>query len=292
MSFFDDLGLGAAKPGTLTSVFDPGDLLGTKSGKDAREAAKKAAAIQEASAQAGIAEQRRQFDVTQESFKPFREAGVSALEQQQSLLGLSGEEAQQAAFAGLVDSPGQKFLRDRQERALVRNAAATGGGLGGNVKTALQQQAVGFAQQDLQNQFGRLGQLAGQGQSATTSLGQFGAQASGNIQRGLSESGQARASGILGQQQARAQQQQQQTGLAATVGSFFLSDPKLKDDVEKIGVANGFNWYTWTWNALANKIGLFGDSWGVMADQVKAIKPELITEKNGYMMVNYSGLGA
>lgn len=123
---------------------------------------------------------------------------MSALEQQQALLGLSGVEAQQTAFTGLEDSPGQQFLRKRAQRNLVRNASAIGGLGGGNVRSALVEQGVGFAQQDLQNQFGRLGQLAGQGQSATVSTGQFGAQAASNIQQGLNLVGSTRASGITG----------------------------------------------------------------------------------------------
>ena len=39
MGFFDDLGLGAATPGTLTSLFDPADLLGTDRAKKAKKAA-------------------------------------------------------------------------------------------------------------------------------------------------------------------------------------------------------------------------------------------------------------
>lgn len=172
------------------------------SGVVASESADKAADVQSEAAESGISEQRRQFDVTQEQFQPFQEAGVRALTQQESLLGLSGAEAQQAAFTGLVQSPGQQFLQDRAQKNLLRNAAAIGGLGGGNVRSALVQQGVGFAQQDLQNQFGRLGQLAGQGQAATQSVGQLGQQTSGNIANLQAQSGAARASGIQGQNQA------------------------------------------------------------------------------------------
>lgn len=170
-------------------------LLGAKSASKASKAAAKGEA-------AGIAEQQRQFDITQESLRPSIEAGDLAREQQLALLGLSGKEAQQAAFAGLQESPGQKFIRERQQKSLVRGAAATGQRLGGNVLTALQEQGTGFAQQDIQNQFGRLGQLAGQGQSAATNVGQFGQQTAGAIQQGQSNIGQFRASGIQGRNQA------------------------------------------------------------------------------------------
>ena len=172
------------------------------SGAAGSRAAGKAAAAEERGTEAGIEEQRRQFDITQEQFQPFREAGVGALEQQQALLGLTGQEAQQQAFAGIEQSPGQQFLQRRAQRNLLRNTAAIGGLGGGNVRSALVEQGVGFAQQDLQNQFARLGQLAGQGQAATTSVGQFGAQTSGNIAGLQQAGGQARASGILGRNQA------------------------------------------------------------------------------------------
>jgi len=181
-------------------------------------AAGKAASAQEASAQAGVAEQRRQFDITQESFRPSVEAGDLAREQQLALIGLSGPEAQEQVFSGLKESPAQQFIRRRQEKTLVRNAAATGGLGGGNVKSSLVELGTGFALQDIDRQFGRAGQIAGQGQSANVAVGQFGSQAAGNIQEGQFRSGQARSSGILNRNLAT---QQTIGGLANVAGQFF-----------------------------------------------------------------------
>jgi len=150
---------------------------------------------------ASLEESQRQFDLTREDFRPFQEAGTAALGQQQALIGLSGIEAQQAAFDTLEASPGQQFLRDRAQKNLVRNASAIGGLGGGNVRSALVQQGVGFAQQDLQNQFGRLGQLAGQGQTATANVAQIGGNISQNIANQAIASGQNRATGIAQQNQ-------------------------------------------------------------------------------------------
>ncbi|MEE9312624.1 MAG: hypothetical protein V3V10_09460, partial [Planctomycetota bacterium] len=69
---------------------------------------------------------------------------------------------------------------------------------GGNVRSALQQQGIGFAQQDFQNQLNRLASLSGGGQVTATNLGQLGAQTAGQIGAGLQQAGAARASGILG----------------------------------------------------------------------------------------------
>ena len=193
--------------------------------KKAGRAAQAAAGVQAQSSLAGIDEQRRQFDISQEQAAPFREAGVGALGQQQALLGLSGQEAQQAAFTGLEESAGQRFIRDRQERSLLRNASATGGLGGGNVQTALQQQAAGFAQQDIQNQFSRLGQLSGQGQAATTNIAQLGGQTASNISNLLGQEGAARASGILAPAQADAAATNQILQLAGTLGGAAMGAP-------------------------------------------------------------------
>jgi hypothetical protein len=126
------------------------------------------------------------------------------------------------ALASLQATPGQQFLRERQQQALLRQQAALGGLGGGQVRTALQQQAMGFAQQDLQNQLARLAGLAGAGQQAAAGIGQFGQAAAGQIGQGLVGAGQARASGILGAQQARAGQLEQGMGLLGTVAAPFL----------------------------------------------------------------------
>lgn len=167
----------------------------------ARSASKASKATQ-ASEQAGISEQRREFDITQQQSAPFREAGVRALEKQEILLGLRGTEQQQEAFNTFADSPGQRFLQDRARKNLARSASAIGGLGGGNVRTALIEQGVGFAAQDLQNEIARLGQVAGQGQAITQTLGQQRGNTASNIQLGLQRSGQARASGIRSRNEA------------------------------------------------------------------------------------------
>lgn len=213
----------------MSAVFKAGeDLLGGVFGGPA--AAEEAGAAGERAALAGVEELRRQFDITQEQLAPFREAGVRSLGAQEALLGLAGPEAQQQAFAQLQESPGQRFLRERQQRALLRNQAAIGGLGGGNIRTALQQQAAGFAQQDIQNQFGRLAGLTGGGGQAATNIGQFGQQTASGISGLLGQAGQARASGILGAQQARAGMVQQGTQLAA----LALSDERFKEDIEDL----------------------------------------------------------
>lgn len=198
------------------------------SGAVASKNAKKAAKAQGEASDDSIAEQRRQFDITQGNLQPFQDAGTAAIGSQQDLLGLNGPEAQAAAFAAMENSPGQQFLRDRAQKNLLRNSSAIGGLGGGNVRSALVQQGVGFAQQDLQNQFGRLGQLAGQGQSAATSIGQFGQQTAGNIGNSLMAAGNARATGIMNQNQAT---QQAIQGVTTGLSQFATQAPATQQAV-------------------------------------------------------------
>lgn len=318
--------------GIATAVIAGAVISGVAASKSAKKAAKaqtEAAATGsesvERSTQLGIEEQRRQFDITQQSLAPFQEAGSAALEQQRILLGLgatdpdaarrtdlqsqlqtlqsqaqaepeirqefqpgrgfgqgpssgfgqfqsgsiaadqrqseitriqqelgaipdpatgTSAEQQQAAFAALEESPGQQFLRDRAQKNLVRNASAIGGLGGGNVRSALVQQGVGFAQQDLQNQFARLGQVAGQGQAAATNVGQFGQQVAGSVSNLLSQqgqagqfaaqqSGQARATGIQNQS---AIQQQAIGQIAGAAGQLFGGSTPPPSSTANIGI--------------------------------------------------------
>ncbi len=158
--------------------------------------AKKAAKAQAAAAREATAESRRQFDLTQEQFKPFREAGVKALGSEMALIGLKGKEAEQAALDAQIESPSQKFLRERAERSLLQNQAAIGGLGGGNVRQALQEQAIGFASQNINNRIAQLAALRSGGQAATQSLGALGTQQSAQIQQNIANRGAAEAAAI------------------------------------------------------------------------------------------------
>ena len=64
--------------------------VGAVSARKGAKAAEKAGEAQSEAALTSVAEQRRQFDITQQQFAPFRQAGLGALQQQLALLGLPG----------------------------------------------------------------------------------------------------------------------------------------------------------------------------------------------------------
>jgi len=167
-------------------------------------AAREAGQAQVGATSEAIAEQRRQFDITQGGLAPFLEAGQQAVPRLTGLLGFGTPEEQAAATRDFEESAGQRFLREQQERALLRNQAAIGGLGGGRVRQELQEQAFGRAATQRQQEIQNLFQLTGVGQQTAVQQGQFGANAATNIGGLLTQRGEAQAGSILGQQQARA----------------------------------------------------------------------------------------
>jgi len=178
-----------------------GDVVGGITGaKQSAKAAGKAADTQAAASQAGIeeqrraaeasiGEQRRQFDALVNLMAPYVTAGTGAISrltpyetagqqafgQQQALIGLQGPAAQQQAIAALEASPQFQALQQQGETAILQNAAATGGLRGGNVQAALSQFRPQVLNSLIEQQYGRLGGIAGAGLGVTgdlVSLGQ------------------------------------------------------------------------------------------------------------------------
>lgn len=106
------------------------------------------------------------------TLNPSYQQGLKSQELQAALSGALGPQAQQTAYANYTASPGQEYLRNQQEQAILRNATALGGGLGAQpaVMQALQENAFGLAQTDFGNQFARLDAISNRGQSAAQSI--------------------------------------------------------------------------------------------------------------------------
>jgi len=270
------------------------------------DSAKDAANVSAASSAEAVAEQRRQFDITQKNLQPFISAGTSALDEQQALLGLNGVSAQKQAFSQFTDSPGQAFLRERGERALLQNAAAIGGLGGGNVRSALQEQGIGFAQQQLNNQMAQLAGISGTGNNTANQLGVIGANTANAIGQNLQAGGAARSSGILAAQQANAGLGGQvfSAGLGAAAGSMgllgskvtaaggallgLMSDERLKTNIVKIDThESGLGWYRWEWNEEGRRLAGSEPAEGFIAQEVQKLYPAAVGERDGYLTVDY-----
>lgn len=183
-----------------------GGLVGGITGaSQAAEGAQAAAGTQAASAEAGIQEQRRQFDKIVELMSPYVGAGTGALGQQQALLGLTGAGAQQQAISGIEQSPQFLEMVRQGENALLQNASATGGLRGGNVQSALAQYRPQILSDLINQQYGRLGGLSQMGQAAAGGQASAGQSMASNVGNLLGQQGAAMAGGQLAASQVPSQ---------------------------------------------------------------------------------------
>jgi hypothetical protein len=161
-------------------------------------AARRAGAQQASAAEAGIEEQRRQFDALQALLRPYVEAGTPALQGQQALLGLLGPEEQAKAIQGIESGAGFQALARQGETAMLQQASATGGLRGGNIQGALAQFRPQLLQSAIDEQYQRLGGLTALGQQSAAGVGTAGIQSASNISNLLQQQGAARAGATLG----------------------------------------------------------------------------------------------
>jgi len=191
------------------------------------KAASSAADIQSGAAEAGIEEQRRQFDALQAILKPYvdigvpamagyqayAEAGPKAFEEQQALAGVLGPERQREAIAKIEQGGGFQARVRSGEEALLQRASATGGLRGGNIQAALAQFRPQMLEQEIERQYGRLGgfsdigreteaNLLKIGQASAAGVGAQGITTGTNISNLLAQQGAARAGGEIGEAKA------------------------------------------------------------------------------------------
>ncbi len=157
-------------------------------------ASDRASGAQQQGVDQSISEQRRQFDLNRQDLAPFRQGGVDALGRLDQL--------NQGDFSGFFTSPGFEFVREEGLRGIENRFSASGGALSGNALRRLTEFNSGLASQEFGNFFNRNLAQAGLGQTATQAGVQAGTGISGNISNALVQGGNARASGVLGVNQA------------------------------------------------------------------------------------------
>jgi len=204
----------------------------------------------------------------------------------------TGGPEQQSLIDSAQNSPLYQAIMGGQqigEEAIMRNASMTGDFRSGNVKGDLTDYGSQLSNQALLKSYNQ--QLQGiQGLAGlnlnTNNIGNAISAPSGTIAQGGIAAAQARQDGIGNVVSA-----------APVVGGLikdawnYFSDIRLKENIKQIGRKNGINLYSWNWNGEAEQFGLTGEGKGVLAHEVYKTHPEHITEKDGYIMVNYSALG-
>lgn len=195
------------------------------------------------------------------------------------------------AQQGLIDkakaSPLYQQMMLAKEDAgdqLARNASMTGGLRGGNVQDNMYRSDARFDADALattyQDQLSGITGLSNRGDKNTASIaGMYG-------DLGRSEADQA-----VAEADSKGALLNNGLKIAGTIGSFF-SDPRLKENLQEVEPRGGHRWFTWDWSAEAEeKLGLVGQSVGVIATLVNEYMPEAISVKNGFLTVDYDMIG-
>jgi hypothetical protein len=199
-----------------------GNVLGSLTGANKQaKAAQQAAQTQAESAQAGIAEQRRQFDEIVKLMAPFVSGGAQAFEAQKNLAGLGGAGSQQAAIDAIQGSPMFTSLAGQGQNAILQNASATGGLRGGNVQNSLAGFNTNLLNSLIQQQFSNLGGLSSMGQASAAGQASAGQATGGNIANLLQQQGAALAGGQVAAGSAGRNAFGDILKLGGVIGGFF-----------------------------------------------------------------------
>jgi len=161
------------------------------------QSSSKAASAQRSAADAGIAEQQRQFEAVKELLAPFVEGGEDAFGVQMLLAGLGDQSEQQGVIEDIQGSPEYEALIREGEDAILANASATGGLRGGNVQRALSKYRPDVLASLIDKRYARLGGLASMGQASAAFTGQQGIATGQSIADLRQQAGAATAGGAL-----------------------------------------------------------------------------------------------
>lgn len=208
-----------------TTVAAGSAALGYASSQKQGEAAQQAAQTQADAAQAGIAEQQRQFDAIQKLLSPYVQSGTNALAGQNDLLGLNGDQAQQQAISALQSGSQFQALNKAGSDAILSNAAATGGLRGGNVQGALANNSQNILNSLIQQRFSNLGSLSSLGQNAAAGVGNAGQNTANQVSSLLQQQGAATAGGQLANNPYAAASNALGTG----TGAYYLLQQLMKN---------------------------------------------------------------
>ena len=218
-----------------------------------------------------------------------------ALKRLGGLAGLEGGEGnQQELIDQAIKSPLYQNImggKEAGEEAILGNASATGGLRSGDVNANMYDYNTRLQNDALLTSYNE--QLMGlQGLAGLPTN-------ENNIANKISNVGNIQSQGILDASQIQQAGMQNlinntmgwsQLGVSA-YGAGMFSDRRLKTNIKKVGTVKGFNFYSFDWNSIANRMGLTGSTYGCMADEVFEVVPEAVSLRNNFMFVNYSTIG-
>lgn len=211
-------------------------VTGIISGNRSAKAASKAADAQVEATKQATKVQKEMYDQTRKDLMPYADAGKTTLAQLMGQMGPDGYFSQTYTGQDIYNDPSYQFRLQQGQDAIQSGAAAQGGLLSGATLKALQGYGQDMASQeysnaynrfnaDQTNQYNRLSNLVGIGQNASAQQGNFGAQTAQAIANNTMAGGDAKASGYIGNANAKAQRDQgwgQTISGLAGIGAGFI----------------------------------------------------------------------
>lgn len=185
-------------------------------GKGGSDAAKDAGYAQIVALDKQIAEQRAAAAAAEADYAPYKESGLSALDQYRTLIGLGGADAQNQAIQALTQSPLYQQQLQQAEGSLLQNASATGGLRTGNTQANLASLAPQLLNQQYLQQVGLMGGMQEQGANVIGNLANIRTGQAAATGQAYANQGTALGQSILAQQAAR---QQSAGGLGSALGT-------------------------------------------------------------------------
>ena len=264
-------------------VSDPDSRRSADFGELAAAAAEEAAAIQLAGTQAGIEATESATQQGLGFLQPFGQLGLTGVDQASFLTD------PQAQFDFLQNNPLFQSALSNANTQTQNLAAARGRLSAGDTLQQLSDNVLLSASPLIASQKQSIGDLLNFGSGIATTQANTAIGQGSNVANLINQGASAQAAGTVGAANAQSQGSQNLISLAGAI--YGASDKRLKSNIKKVGVVNGHNIYTWTWNKLAKALGLSGDARGVLADEVLLTHPRAVTASDGFLMVNYKMIG-
>ena len=185
--------------------------------------------------QRAIDEERRQYDLTREDYRPMRELGYGAVDRM--------GRASTGDMSDFNVSPGYNWRMEEGTRNLGNKYSGKSGG--GNAMRALAEWSQNFASNEFGNWWNRQAGMAGLGQSATTGTAAAGAGTASRIGSHLAGIGDNY--GSIGLWDAANQNNAMQSGLS----NYLYMNPGAGFNPASNNYSTGQNWYDDAWGPPA-----------------------------------------
>ncbi|MEW7122189.1 DNA transfer protein p32 [Acinetobacter nosocomialis] len=178
-------------------------------------------------------QQKQMFDEVRKDQQPYMQAGYDALKQLMGGMGQNGQFMQAYNGQDIYNDPSYKFRLNQGLDAVQSGAAAQGGLLSGATQKALNDYAQNFASQEYQNahnrynadqtnQYNRLSNLVGLGQSAAAGVGNAGMQTGQAIANNTMAGANAQAAGTIAAGNKTANNFNNLLGIGTAVAGMFI----------------------------------------------------------------------